>query len=393
LFNLSANIGNVTNPQGIVFKLNGAPTAANFSNGVLQATVTLRAGTNTFSITATNQCGNANLNSTIIYQSCVAPVINNKTSPASGSVTQNTSLNVSAVIQNYTPETNVTVKVNGNVVTAYSNVNGIITGILPLQNGTTSVELTATNSCGTDSDVYSITRCKPTTFSLINPSARNTTVTSPNQVIQFNIFNIDPQTTINITQNGTPNNNFSLNGQTIVGNVTLVPGLNTFNLSVSNTCNQLSETITINYITSTSPNTPSNSSPNSPPRNNNDGEPDPSNENNNGGGNNNGDQRVNGSGKVTITPNKEDVKTNNGGKIPTNSETITTSPKNQTSTPTSTVTKPAATKVNTDSKVTTPTVKDTKKVESKPTEKDGSKGVESPKPKVETKTQIKGGGR
>lgn len=393
LFNLSANIGNVTNPQGIVFKLNGAPTAANFSNGVLQATVTLRAGTNTFSITATNQCGNANLNSTIIYQSCVAPVINNTTSPASGSVTQNTSLNVSAVIQNYTPETNVTVKVNGNVVTAYSNVNGIITGILPLQNGTTSVELTATNSCGTDSDVYSITRCKPTTFSLINPSARNTTVTSPNQVIQFNIFNIDPQTTINITQNGTPNNNFSLNGQTIVGNVTLVPGLNTFNLSVSNTCNQLSETITINYITSTSPNTPSNSSPNSPPRNNNDGEPDPSNENNKGGGNNNGDQRVNGSGKVTITPNKEDGNTNNGGKIPTNSETIITSPKNQTSTPTSTVTKPAATKVNTDSKVTTPTVKDTKKVESKPTEKDGSKGVESPKPKVEIKTQIKGGGR
>ena len=396
-FNLSANIGNVTNPQGIEFKLNGAPTAANFSNGVLQATVTLRAGTNTFSITATNQCGNANLNSTIIYQSCVAPVINNTTSPASGSVTQNTSLNVSAVIQNYTQETNVTVKVNGNVVTAYSNVNGIITGILPLQNGTTSVELTATNSCGTDSDVYSITRCKPTTFSLINPSARNTAVTSPNQVIQFNIFNIDPQTTINITQNGTPNNNFSINGQLVVGNVQLVQGVNTFQVNTSNACNQLSETLTINYVTNgtTSPSTPT--SPNRGGGNDSSPTPTnptpPTNPNNNGGGNNNGDQRVNGSGKVTITPNKEDGKTNNGGKIPTNSETITTSPKNQTSTPTSTVTKPAATKVNTDSKVTTPTVKDTKKVESKPTEKDGSKRVESPKPKVETKTQIKGGGR
>ncbi len=397
LYNFSANIANVTNPQEIVFKLNGAPTAANFSNGVLQATVTLQAGTNTFSIAATNQCGNANLNSTIIYQSCVAPIINNTTSPASGNVTQNISLNVSAVIQNYTPSTNVTVKVNGNVVTAYSNVNGIITGTLPLQNGTTTVEITATNSCGTDSDVYSITRCKPTSISLINPSARNTTVTSPNQVIQFNLFNADNQTVVNITQNGTPNNNFSLNGQLVAGNVTLIPGVNTFQVNVSNACNQLSETITINYTTSgtTNPGTPNTPDPNRGGGN--DSNPTspstPNNQNNGGGGNNPGQRANGGFGNGSATQNKEDGKTNSGGKTPTNSGTVSTPPKNPNPTPNPTIVKPTTTKVNTDSKVTTPTVKDPKKVESKPTEKEGSKGVETPKPKTEIKPQIKGGGR
>jgi hypothetical protein len=387
LYNFSAAIANVTNPQGIGLQLNGVNIAANFSNGLLQATVTLQPGNNTFTVSAINECGNANLSTTLIYQNCIAPVINNTTSPASGSTTSNTSLSVSAVIQNYTPETVVQVKVNGNVVSAYSNNNGIITGNLPLQNGMTTLEISATNACGTDTDVYTITRCKPSTFSLINPAARNSTVSTPNQVIQFNLFNVDAQTAINISQNGTPNNNFSLNGQTVVGNVTLVPGVNTFTISVVNACNQLSETITINYITSTSPNTPSNTSPNSPPSNNNRGEPNPSNENNNGG------QRVNNGGKVNATPSKDDGKINNGGKTPSNSGTVTTPPKNPTSTPSPTVTKPAATKVNTDTKGTTPTVKDPKKVEAKPTEKEGTKGVETPKPKTEIKPQIKGGGR
>jgi hypothetical protein len=400
-----------------VFKLNGAPTAANFSNGVLQSTVTLQSGTNTFSISATNQCGNANLNRSIIFQNCVAPVINNTTTPASGTYTQNTSLNVSAVIQNYTQSTNVTVKVNGNVVTAYSNINGIITGTLPLQNGTTTVEITATNACGTDSDVYSITRCKPTSITLINPSTRNTTVTSPNQVIQFNLFNADNQTVVNITQNGSPNNNFSLNGQLVVGNVQLVPGVNTFQVSVSNACNQLTETITINYTTS-NPTGPVDSSPNNTTPNRgggNDTEPTnprtPNNQNNNGGGNNSGQRANGGLGSGTATQNKEDGKTNNGGKAPTNSGTVASPPKNPNPTPNPTVTpaptkpktevkatpQPAATptptKPKVETKITTSPPKEIKKDETKDPKKEGSGEGTNPKPKVETKPQIKGGGR
>jgi len=406
LYNFSATIANITNPQGIVFKLNGAPTAANFSNGVLQATVTLQAGTNTFSIAATNQCGNASLNRTLIYQNCVAPLINNTTSPASGSTTQNPSLTVSAVIQNYTPETSITVKVNGNVVSAYSNNNGIITGTLPLQNGTTAVEITATNTCGTDSDVYSITRCKPTTFSLINPSARNTTVTSPNQVIQFNLFNVDNQTVVNVTQNGTPNNNFSMNGQLVVGNVTLIPGVNTFLITTSNACNQLSETLTINYTTgsTTSPTTPGSPNPNrgggndSTPTN--PTSPTSPTAPNNGGGNNQGQRGNNGVGNGSVNTNKEDGKVNSGGKTPTNSGTVVSPEKKPDPKPTTTptVVKPT---VNPKKPVTQPTIKPTpttpstepNKTKTEEPKTEGSEGGTSPKPKVETKPQGKGGGR
>ncbi|MBU3659385.1 MAG: hypothetical protein FGM14_05935 [Flavobacteriales bacterium] len=421
LYNFSANIGNMTNAQGIVFKLNGAPIAANFTDGILQATVTLQPGTNTFSVSATNQCGNANLDRSIIYQNCVAPVINNTTSPASGGVTQNQSLNVSAVIQNYTQQTNVVVKVNGNVVTAYSNVNGIITGTLPLQNGTTTVEISASNACGTDTDVYTITRCKPTTISLINPSANNTTVSSPNQVIQFNLFNTDNQTVINITQNGTPNNNFTLNGQLVVGNVQLVPGANTFQINVTNACNQLTETLVINYIAG-SPSGTVDSNQNTPNPNRggeNDRTPPPSptepstpsNQNNGGNGNNSGQRGNSGFGNNSTIQNKEDGKTNNGGKTPTNSGTVTNPPRNTSSTPNPTVT-PAPAKPKTEVKTTAPAPaptqttakpkvepkvttapKEVKKETPKEPKKEGSSEGTTPKPKVEIKPQIKGGGR
>jgi hypothetical protein len=264
----SATVSNVPSQQGINFTLNNAPvTDYTYQSGNIQTTLNLQNGANTIRITATNACGTATRDTVINFGSCDAPEINNTTSPASGSVTQNTSLNVSAVIQNYTQETNITVKVNGNAVTNYSNINGIISGTLPLQNGTTTVEITATNACGTDSDVYSITRCKPTSITLINPSTRNTTVTSPNHVIQFNLFNADNQTVVNISQNGTPNNNFSLNGQLVAGSIQLVPGVNTFQLTVSNTCNTLNETIIINYVAET-PTNDGNTSPGSPTNNN-----------------------------------------------------------------------------------------------------------------------------
>ena len=408
LYNFSAAIGNITNPQGINLKLNGVSVSANYANGLLQATVTLQEGTNTFTVSTTNECGNANLSRTLIYQNCVAPIITNTSTPASGGITPNLSVNVSAVIQNYTPETVVTVKVNGSIVTAYSNINGFITGILSLQNGMTTVEFSATNTCGTDTEVYTITRCKPTSLSLLNPSARNTTVSTPNQVVQFNVFNLDNQTSINVTQNGSPNNNFSLNGQQVVGNVQLVPGVNTFQVIVSNACNQLSESIIINYVVGTTPSSPENTSPNNPPNNDNRGEPTPENEGD--GGTNPGQRANSGGGNATATPNRGDGKTNSGEKTPVSNGNATTPPRNPDPAPTvvkpatnattpprnpapaPTVVKPATDKVKVEPKVVNPPAKDTKKEEEKEPKKEGPTGGTLQKTKVEIKPQVKGGG-
>jgi hypothetical protein len=252
-FNFTGSVQNMNSSEGVVLTLNGNPISnLNFSNGQVNANVTLNPGVNTFSLSATNACGNDNATLAITFDNCVAPIVNFTTDPSTGSVTSATSLLFSAEIINYSPSTVIVVKANGNVVNSYNNNNGIISKNVNLPIGTVSIEITATNNCGTDTKTYTITRCDRATITIQNPILEASTTTNSSESIIFNITNAS-SSEISITQNGNVLSGFGLIGTLYQGQVNLINGLNTFNLSVNTSCSQVTKTITIDYVAPTNP--------------------------------------------------------------------------------------------------------------------------------------------
>lgn len=242
----SATATNVPSSQGISFTLNGNPVSFNYDNGNIQTTLNLQNGPNTIHLTATNSCGNAIKDTTITFGSCV-PAVNFNMNVESGSSTTNSTFDFTASVENYSETTNVIVKINGNTASGYNNTNGLISGTINLPIGQTTIEITATNTCGTDTKTFTINRCNQITFGLVQPATNNTTVTFPNQAIQFNVFNSDNQTAITITQNGTGLQGFTRTGSLVQGTAVLVNGTNVFQVNISDNCNQITENFTIIY--------------------------------------------------------------------------------------------------------------------------------------------------
>ncbi len=252
-FIFSGLVQNMISSDGVVLTLNGNPISnINFSNGQVTANVTLIPGINTFTLTATNGCGNDNALSTITFDNCVAPIVKFTTDSISGTVTSATTLLLSAEIINYSPSTAITIRENGNIVNSYNNNNGIISKNVNLPIGTISIEITASNNCGTDTKTYTITRCDRATITLQNPITEAYTTTNSSEVIIFNVTNVS-SSEISITQNGNALSGFTLTGTTYQGQVNLISGLNTFDLSINTNCSQVTKTITIEYVSPSNP--------------------------------------------------------------------------------------------------------------------------------------------
>ncbi len=248
---LSASVTNVTSSQNISVTQNGqSVNNFTFTNNKVQATLNMQNGPNLIRVTAVNDCGTAYHDTTITYGNCT-PTIQFNNSLASGSVTTAQSLNMGVSVGNYDSNTQISVTINGNAVNGYTNNNGQLSGTINLPEGLTTIVVSATNSCGSSTEEFQITRCKPATFGLISPAQNNAVVSTQTILLGFNVFNTDNTSSITVTQGGQPVNGFSMNGTEVSGYVNLNPGLNTFNVAVTTICNQFTENINITYNPST----------------------------------------------------------------------------------------------------------------------------------------------
>ncbi|MFM7388492.1 MAG: hypothetical protein ACKO5L_10060, partial [Bacteroidota bacterium] len=225
--------------------LNGQ-NLSNFSwaNNVLTAPVTLVNGNNTLTVNGTNRCGSESLVITLNYQQCQAPVITLQ-NPASVNVTVSKApYTVKFKTQN---QSSISLMVNNLPVKnyTYNAATGIIEYAFSLIPGINIVTLTSSNTCGVDIETVNITY-----LNCLSPSATinssGGTVSNAGYVFSASTNGINSIQEIKVTQNGTAIP-FTFTTGTVQAITALVPGINTFVISVTNPCGTQSQTQTVTY--------------------------------------------------------------------------------------------------------------------------------------------------
>ena len=283
-----ATLEHVYDIEGVYFTYNGQNVPFTFENGVITANVTLNPGSNTFFITAGNNCGTDTETTTVTFANCTLPEITINGSIANGGSSTASSVMINASVNGYDGSTSVQVTKNGNIVNGLSWATGSISQNVNLSDGLNTITITATNACGTDSETYTVTKCKAPTISLVSPASNVTNVSLAAYVLTFNIQNVSNANELSLTQNGSTLTGISLGGSIATLPVMLQAGANNFNLSVTTACGSTQTSFTINYTANVAPptnNTNDNNGgvekPTNSPQNN---QPKPVNTPNKGGG-------------------------------------------------------------------------------------------------------------
>jgi hypothetical protein len=269
-FNLRGTVARVNDRNAITFIQNGVqnsnfsfnPNSMQFSSNVV-----LQPGENVFQLIGSNNAGTDQ--EVVIINYTIAnpkpPIVTITKPVADPHVTYNATQSFQANILNVTNQSQVSMSLNGNNYTNYNfdPSTGVLTSVLPLQIGTNTVSVTATNNDGTDSEQTTIvyrkaTQPQPPIIEFVVPTSNPFTTFSQTQLINATVLNVSSQNQINVFVNGSAytNFNFNTNLQLCSFTASLIEGANTITITANNNDGTASETTTVIYKTVSKPNPP-----------------------------------------------------------------------------------------------------------------------------------------
>ena len=261
IFSLNAQlVGSTQNGQLVVLHNNIPVANAQQIGNTISANLVLTPGLNTFQVRYSNACGTAQINSSINFQNCLAPIIT-VTSPVINTTLNNAALRLRATISHISNRNNIKVILNGleqNVFTF--NQSGQLELSTQLLSGSNTITITAANDCGSDIQTftYNFNDCQAPIISLQsnlnNANANNPIVVSnPNFTVSATLQYMPSQNGLSVTNNGAPvafdftNGNFnSINGS-LNATINLQPGINQIVINAVRACGQATQTIFVRY--------------------------------------------------------------------------------------------------------------------------------------------------
>jgi hypothetical protein len=249
-YTFNAEIQNSGGGQGINLTLNGMVIPnASFSNGQLSAVLNLANGQNVLVLSASNSCGTDNKTVTITYEQCVAPIVSILNPMDLFYGVNSPIFPFQATIQNMSTSQGINLTVSGSTVSNFNFVNGNFTATLNLPEGVNEIVLTATNTCGTATQLRTIRyqSCIPPVIDIITIPSSGNTVTTSSLSFTASITNYTPAVPVQFVFNGTEISTYQNTAGLINATLTLIPGQNTIELSASSLCGNDSKTYLITF--------------------------------------------------------------------------------------------------------------------------------------------------
>ena len=242
---------NVSNQSQMRVTLNGVNQSFSFNSGTrtFNSSLNLRSGNNAILVSATTNCGTDSKTVNLIYsQSCPPPVVS-ISSPRDGLNSTFSTVSFVSTVQNITSSSQITLKVNGVMVNKNFNATTkIVSTTLNLKQGANTIELSATNSCGADNKVISVSfKCPLPSINIASPNTGMRYTTNPINFSGF-VSGVSTKSQIIMTLNGAQIP-FTYNTSTskFEGNITLIEGANTLVAAVTNQCGTVTKSTSVTY--------------------------------------------------------------------------------------------------------------------------------------------------
>ena len=261
-FSIDASISNVSSMSNITL-LNSlnyqVPFTYNSFSNQFNSTVILVPGINTFTLTATNECGVTQKVITIQYNDCISPSLSFINPSSARSIVRESNFTFSASINGIQSNQGILVYQNGALLNniSFNPSTNILQANVTLQLGLNEFIVTLTNNCGTISSNTSVTyeNCTKPSLSFINPSSARSIVRESNFTLSASINGIPSNKGILVYQNGALLNNINFNPSTNIlqANITLQLGLNEFIVTLTNNCGSTSSSTSVTYENCTKP--------------------------------------------------------------------------------------------------------------------------------------------
>jgi hypothetical protein len=249
-FNFTGTIQNIGNGQGISLTLNGniIPNAS-FINGQISAMLNLASGLNQIVLTAVNNCGTDNQSTTITFDQCVPPIVTIQNPVDLFYGVNSPIFPFQATVQNMPNSQGINLTVAGNPVNNFNLSNSNFTATLNLPEGVNEIVLTATNACGTSSQLRTIRyqSCIPPVVNITTDPISGSTTNSTNLVYTANVTNFASSTILQLTLNGSNFTNFSNINGALSANISLVNGVNEVQLTAISSCGSDTKTYVITF--------------------------------------------------------------------------------------------------------------------------------------------------
>lgn len=251
---------NVTGGNQIKVFVNGAlqnPGVYNTNTKIYDLNVNYTIGQNIVEVVATNSCGEVKANTLVVYKiaaaPCEAPILQLIQPINMESTVDIASIEVRVAILNIANQNDIVFKLNG--VThafTYNTGNHILIANINLIEGLNTIQVQASNDCGSGGFPIKITRkvCQKPVINITNTSIANNGVTyAETFTMEGNVQNITEQSQLVITRNGLPIS-FVFNPSTKTFSFTsnIEMKFNTFELKAQNSCGDDVKTHKVNRL-------------------------------------------------------------------------------------------------------------------------------------------------